>query len=79
MAVDSLLAALQQARTPLDADALNLLGIEGGHFTATIDPTWLQEIGYAFVDLLEGKITCVASSTDIMPGSKPYKRSTTNG
>lgn len=79
MAIDSLLAALQQARTPLDADMLNLLGIEGGQFTVPIERKWLQEIGHAFLDLLDGKIRCVPSSTEIMPGSKPYKRSITNG
>ena len=79
MAIDSLLAALQQAWTPLDADTLNLLGIEGGQFTAPIERKWLLEVGDAFRDLLDGKITYVPSSTDIMPGSKPYKRSITNG
>jgi hypothetical protein len=79
MAIDSLLGALQQAKTPLDADTLNLLGIEGGQFTAPIERKWLLEVGDAFLDLLDGRITCVPSSTDIMPGSKPYKRSITNG
>jgi hypothetical protein len=78
-AIDSLLAALQQAKTPLDFDSLNLLGIEGGHFTAPIDRKWLREIGYAFLDLLDGKISGVPSSTEIMPGSKPYIRSDTDG
>jgi hypothetical protein len=79
MAIDSLLAALHDTKTPLDADTLNLLGIEGGQFTKTIDRKWLQEIGYAFLDLLDGKISGVASSTEIMPGSTPYKRSITTG
>lgn len=79
MAIDSLLAALRRTKTPLDADTLNLLGMEFCQFTAPIERIWLQEIGHAFLDLLDGKITCVPSSTDIMPGSKPYKRSKTNG
>lgn len=79
MAIDSLLAALQQTKAPLDADTLNLLGIEGGRFTAPIEREWLRDIGHAFLDLLDGKISCVASSTDVMPGSKPYKRSITSG
>jgi hypothetical protein len=74
-AIDSLLAALQQAKTPLDADTLNLLGIEGGQFTVPIERKWLQDIGHAFLDLLDGKITGVPSSTEVMPGSKPYERS----
>ena len=87
MAIDSVLGALQDAKTPLDAETLNLLGIEGGQFTKieggqftkSIDRKWLQEIGYAFLDLLDGEISGVASSTEIMPGSTPHKRSITNG
>ena len=71
-AIDSLLAALQKGSTPLDADTLNLLAIEGKPF-APIERKWLQEIGLAFLDLLDGKITCTVSSTDVMPGSKPFK------
>jgi hypothetical protein len=77
-AIDSLLAALQQARTPLDAETLNLLGVEGTQF-ASIERKWLQEIGYAFLDLLDGKITGVPSSTEVMPGSKPYARRMISG
>src|SRR5438874_7406196 len=50
MAIDSLLAALQETKTTLDADTLNLLGIEGGQFTATIERKWLQDTGHAFLD-----------------------------
>jgi hypothetical protein len=57
--------------TPLDADTLNLLGIEGFQWEP-IDRKWLEEIAYAFLDLLDGEITCTATSTDVMPGSKPY-------
>ena len=78
-AIDSLLTALQHSKVPLDADTLNLLGIERGEFTKPIERKWLQEVGQAFLDLLDGKISCVPSSTEIMPGSKPYKRSITNG
>lgn len=73
-AIDSLLVALHHVPTPLDADTLNLLGVEGIQF-ASIERTWLQDIGHAFLDLLDGQITCTASSTDVMPGSKPYKGS----
>jgi hypothetical protein len=79
MAIDSLLAALQQTKTPLAADTLNLLGIEGGQFTAPIERKWLEDIGHAFLDLLDGKIRCGPSSTEVMPGSKPYKRGISNG
>jgi hypothetical protein len=73
IAIDSLLGALRQSPKPLDSDTLNLLGIEGIQ-VAPIERNLLQEIGCAFRDLLDGRITCTASSTDIMPGSKPYNR-----
>jgi hypothetical protein len=77
IAIDSLLAALHRGSTPLEAGTLDLLGIEGIQF-APIERRWLQEIGQAFIDLLDGKITGTASSTDVMPGSKPYQGSITS-
>jgi hypothetical protein len=79
IAIDSLLAALQDTKNPLDSDTLNLLSIEGGQFTAPIERKWLQDIGHALLDLLEGRIIGTASSAEVMPGSHPYKRSITNG
>jgi hypothetical protein len=78
MVIDSLLAALSATDAPLDAHTLNLLGIEGGEFTGPIERKWLQEIGYAFLDLLDGKISGGPSSTEVMPGSIPYQRRTTS-
>ena len=72
-AIASALKALHGAETPLEAATLNLLGIEG-QFSRPIERSWLIDIGHAFVDLLDGKVACVASSTEIMPGSKPYQR-----
>ena len=77
-AVASLLGALQREQAPLDPATLNLLGIDG-EFARPIERSWLLDIGHAFLDLLDGKITCVASSTDVMPGSKPYSRSSASG
>jgi hypothetical protein len=77
-AIDALLAALQTGTTPLDAGTLDLLGIEGCQF-GSIERRWLREIGQAFIDLLEGRITCTVSSTEVMPGSKPYTSATANG
>lgn len=74
IAIDSLLGALQQSATPLDADTMNLLGIEGGQFMAPIERKWLEDVGYAFLDLMDGKISDVSGSTEVMPGTKPYKR-----
>jgi hypothetical protein len=73
IAIESLLAALHCASTSLDADTLNLLGIEGIQ-CAPIERKWLHEIGQAFLDLLDEKITCTASSTELMPGSTPFSR-----
>lgn len=78
LAIDSLLKALRQTTTPLHADTLNLFAIEG-QFTAPIERKWLEDVGHAFLDLLDGKITGLASSTEVMPGLKPYKRSPTDG
>jgi hypothetical protein len=72
IAIDSLLTALQRGSTALEAGMLDLLGIEGIQF-APIERRWLQEIGQAFIDLLDGKITGTASSTEVIPGSKPYQ------
>jgi hypothetical protein len=77
-AVASLLGALQRDQAPLEPATLNLLGIDG-EFARPIERSWLLDIGHAFLDLLDGKITCVASSTDVMPGSKPYSRSSASG
>lgn len=70
-AIKSLMDALDRGKAPLDADTFNLLGIEGVHFQP-IDRETLKEVGRAFLDLLDGRITCTARSTDIMPGSKPF-------
>jgi hypothetical protein len=78
VAIDSLLMALQGSSAPIDASTLDMLGIEGTQF-APIERVWLREIGQAFIDLLDGKITCTASSTEVMPGSKPYRRIETSG
>ena len=63
---------LQRGSTPLEAGTLNLLGLEGIQ-VAALERRWLVEVGRAFIDLLDAKITCTAASTDVMPGSKPYR------
>ena len=75
IAIDSLLAALRKSNTPLHAESLNVLGNEAQQFAAPIERQWLEDIGHAFLDLLDGKISGMASSTEVMPGSKPYRRS----
>ena len=72
-AIDSLMKTLLESDTKLQADTLNLLGIEGCKYV-DLDRDYLIDIGYAFIDLLEERIAGTASSTDVMPGSKPYAR-----
>jgi hypothetical protein len=67
-AIESLLTALRQAETPLDADTLNLLGIDG-RFIAPVERTRIHDIAQAFLDLLDGKVGGGPSSTRAMPGS----------
>lgn len=73
LAIDSLLLALGRAPATLDAGVLGLLGIEGYRAEA-LDRQMLQDIGAAFADLIGGKVAGTASSTAVMPGSKPYQR-----
>jgi len=72
-AIESLLLALGKDSSPLDPWTLNLLGIER-IWTAPVERRWLQEIGVAFLDLLDGRIVCDVQSTEVMPGSIPYTR-----
>ena len=72
-AIDSLMAVLEVSDAPLSADTINLLGIEGRDFV-DIDRAHLKDIANAFLDLLDGHIESTARSTEIMPGSKPYRR-----
>jgi hypothetical protein len=74
-AVESFMQSLNQSGAPLDSGTLNLLGIEGRMFTTPIDRQVLRDVGYAFLDLLDGKICDAADSTNVMPGSLPYQRS----
>lgn len=73
LAIESLLSALDDAEEPLNPGTLNLLGIEGKQFPS-VERQRLKEIGWAFLDLLDGNISCDVSSTEVMPGSIPYKR-----
>jgi hypothetical protein len=76
-AIHSLRNALQPSPNSLDPNTLNLLGIEGT-WLEPVDRRWLNEIGEAFLDLLDGRITGTVKQTDIMPGTKPYKRAACN-
>ena len=73
-AVKSLMASIDKSELALSADTLNLLGNDGYKYR-DLERDRLRDIGLAFIDLLDGRITQTAHSTDVMPGSKPYSRS----
>ncbi len=72
-AINSLMVKLKKMGSVLDSDTLNLLGNEGCHYF-DIERDRLMDIGFAFMDLIDGRIDQTAHSTDVMPGSKPYTR-----
>lgn len=72
-AIESLMAKLHESDSELDARTLNLLGNDGYQYV-DISRDRLIDIGFAFIDLLEGRIVKTSHSTDVMPGSKPYAR-----
>ena len=69
-AIHSLLGALERAPTRLNKDVLNLMGFTGGAFTADVETRRLVEVGQAYLDLLDGKITAGPSDTSFMPGGR---------
>lgn len=73
-AIKSLMASIGKSAAALSADTLNLLGNDGYNYR-DLDRDRLQDIGFAFLDLLDGRITQTAHSTDVMRGSKSYVRS----
>lgn len=66
-AIDSLMVALHSTGDEIHGPTLNLLGVEGKQL-ATIDRDRLIDVGNAFRDLLNGRITSTATSTEYMPG-----------
>ena len=73
-AIKSLMSNLDKSDSVLSADTLNLLGNDEYNYL-DLDRNRLRDIGFAFIDLLDGRINHTAHSTDVMPGSKPYVRS----
>lgn len=68
-AVGSLLAEIRSAPPHLNRAVLNLLGMQG-HFNEDFPTARLVEVGVAFEDLLDGKLTCTVASTEFMPGCR---------
>jgi hypothetical protein len=66
-AINALLSDLRKAPDSLDKDVLKLLGMDGS-FTHDVETWRLIEVGQAFLDLIDGKITSTAESTEFMPG-----------
>ena len=66
-AIQSLQRSLKLAPANISGDALNLLGIEG-RFGGDIETGRLIEVGQAFLDLVDGKITTTAKDNAPMPG-----------
>jgi len=51
----------------MSADTLNLLGFSGC-WTEDFETGRLIQVGNAFLDLIDGKVTGTAHKTDFMPG-----------
>lgn len=68
-AIESLLLALQDAPPYLAARQLNLLGWHEP-FKDDFESQRLIEVGQAFLELLDGKLTCTAKSIEFMPGCR---------
>jgi hypothetical protein len=69
-AIRSLLSSLSAAPPRLSKDVLNLMGFTNGEFTLDPETDWLIEVGQAYLDLLDGKITSDATDSSFMPGSR---------
>jgi hypothetical protein len=78
-AVASLLEHLSKGPTHIAAETLNLMGFSGSPFQHDVEAWRLTEVGHAFLDLLDGKITVGARSKEFMPGCReqptPNRRS----
>jgi hypothetical protein len=68
-AIESLMRALQDAPLNLEARQLNLLRWDEP-FRDDFESQRLIEVGQAFLELLDGKITCTAKSIEYMPGCR---------
>ncbi len=66
-AIISLQHSLKLGPPMISADALNLLGLQGT-FEDDVETGRLIEVGQAFLDLVDGKITTTAGDNAQMPG-----------
>ena len=75
-AIASLLEALRENTGSIDKNALNLMGIASGRWTAGIPTNLLIEVGEAFVALVNGHPFGDPGSGGPMPGSRYPKDKT---
>ncbi|TWT36854.1 hypothetical protein KOR34_17990 [Posidoniimonas corsicana] len=73
VAIESLMSRLRDAPRELNGPTLDLLGVDGASFVDPIETRRLVEVGNAFLQLMDGKITSDASSTEFMPGSSRHE------
>ena len=66
-AIESLLADLATAPKTIGPAAFNLMGMTGT-FVDDIETARLSEVGRAFLDLIDGKITAGPADSAVMPG-----------
>lgn len=70
-AIHDLLEILSRSDAPWNADTLDLLGMNGYE---GVERNALKEVAFAFLDLLDGRITRTLTAEEAMPGTKPYRR-----
>jgi len=68
-AINSLQDTLTRAPQTLDKGVLNVMGFTNGAWTEDFEVSRLQEVGQAFLDLIEGKVHSDATDSSFMPGS----------
>ena len=68
-AIGSLMESLKSAPPGLHRGVLNLMGFGGPDIGVDVETWRLVEVGHAFLDLLDGKITTGPSDPTLMPGS----------
>lgn len=69
-AIHSLMQRLERAPETLSKDVLNLLNFPHGKWERDFETWRLLEVGQAFLDLMDGRITTNPSRTEFMPGCR---------
>ncbi|WP_459558394.1 hypothetical protein [Lacunimicrobium album] len=79
-AINSLMKSLKVAPQKISKDVLNLMWPRNqpGQFDSDLDTWRLIELGQAYLDLLDGKITSAPNKNQLFPGCGPEKPSSSN-